>query len=59
MENSEEHSPSCSQKPRQFKKKKKKRQKKLLHSLTGLLDAVVLKWLPLMTSADSWPVAEL
>lgn len=32
---------------------------KLLYVLTGLSDAVVLKWLPWMTSADNCPVAEL
>ena len=33
--------------------------RQILYSLTGLSDAVVLKWLPWMTSADNRPVAEL
>lgn len=32
---------------------------RLLYVLTGLSDAVVLKWLPWMTSADNCPVAAL
>lgn len=37
MENSEEHSPSCSQKPRQFKKKKKKKTEEAVALTDGLI----------------------